>query len=305
MGITYERLSRAGFQEMLDAGYTRKEVISRIYETAQVVADAHWGTSTNQALLQPWVNDPENSEYRKSLEEASVREWDATLRWMLLNGACIHMSLEDGIVVGAVIVLKLGGQLGSDHLGSQKEILVEREGERPVRGPQSTESDWLKQLHAWAWSDVRTSNLYHSVGVNRDAHVRAYQPNLWPVAEGHRKRGVGQELLRRALSEVPAGGTAYLVAEPGATRLYEGLGFVLSELEDHRYIRLEVLHDGKPPEIMDIPSMVLKKDKAKVKRKRAAVEEDIIEVKERPEPRKRRKAQAKARGQLGAARRET
>ncbi|KAI1632835.1 hypothetical protein F4809DRAFT_655824 [Biscogniauxia mediterranea] len=292
---------------MLDAGYTRKEVISRIYETAQVVANAHWGTVTNQALLQPWVNHPENEEHRKSLEEASVREWDTTLRWMLLNGACIHTALDERAVVGAVIVLKLDAQLGSDHhhlVPKKQEVVAEKESRRPVRGPGSTESDWLRQLHAWAWSGIRTSNLYRSVGANRDAHMRAYHPNLWQisslaVAEGHRKQGVGTELLRRTLSDVPAGGAAYLIAEPaGATKLYEGLGFALSELEDHRYVRLEVLlQDGEQqPEIIDIPSMVLKKKKKKdkAKRKRAAAEvEDSIEVGGKPEPRKRRKVQAK------------
>ncbi|KAI1494788.1 hypothetical protein F5X96DRAFT_665473 [Biscogniauxia mediterranea] len=318
MGITYERLSRAGFQEMLDAGYTRKEVISRIYETAQVVANAHWGTATNQALLQPWVNHPENEEHRKSLEAASVREWDTTLRWMLLNGACIHTALlDERAVVGAVVVLKLDAQLGSDHHHhrpvpkKEEEVVAEKESPRPVRGGPggSTESDWLRQLHAWAWSGVRTSNLYRSVGANRDAHMRAYHPNLWQisslaVAEGHRKQGVGTELLSRALSDVPAGGAAYLIAEPGATKLYEGLGFALSELEGHRYVRLEVLlHDGEQqqqqqqqPEIIDIPSMVLKKQKKKDKAKRkrpAEVEDSIEEVRGKPEPRKRRKVQAK------------
>ncbi|KAI5928487.1 hypothetical protein F4810DRAFT_643862 [Camillea tinctor] len=313
MRITYDKLYRAGFQAMLDAGSTLEGIKTRIYQIGNLISRAHWDTTTNQALLQPWVNRPENEQYRQILQLLSVREWNETLRWLLWKGTYVHTALDKGVIVGAVTVFKLEGQLRSGDIEVKKEVVEEKEYKMPDFYSGMIRDEWFKQLHAWAWSDIRTSNLYQAIGANLEAHMRAQQPNLWrisslAVAEDYRGRGIGKELLRRALSDVPAGGVAYLLAEPGHTKIYQDLGFTFSRLKDHKCVRLEVLRDGESSEIIEMSVMILKKpaetinipatipEETKPEPKRKREDDDPVDTNDKPEPRKRRKIRVKTKG---------
>ena len=77
-----------------------------------------------------------------------------------------------------------------------------------------------KTINVGAWDGER---LVGSVRVLTDGYFFSTVPELM-VDPDYRRRGVGRELLRRAL-EIAPGGTLYLGAQPGNEAFFERAGF--------------------------------------------------------------------------------
>ena len=107
----------------------------------------------------------------------------------------------------------------------------------------------LRRAPEWVILGAFEDRLVGAVGLLRDRHLKAsHKVHLWGmyVAPGHRRQGIGAELLQAALGHaraLPGASWVHLSvssAAPGARRLYKGASFQVWGTEPEA-----LRHDGQ------------------------------------------------------------
>ena len=103
-----------------------------------------------------------------------------------------------------------------------------------LAGSAAAVREQLRRAPEWVILGAFEDRLLGAVGLLRDRHLKSsHKVHLWGmyVARGHRRRGIGAELLQAALGHARAlPGVSWVhlsvsSAAPGARRLYERAGF--------------------------------------------------------------------------------
>ncbi|KAI0518086.1 hypothetical protein F5B22DRAFT_645336 [Xylaria bambusicola] len=231
--ITYQRIHLNGLDMLKTAGIDdpKSEILhltkleptntdEKIDAIAEVIADAHFDTLSNNAILTAGGYANKES-LKEALLSIDITHWKNNLEAMLARGAFVYTALDKQEIVGVIVLIQLAEKIPTENLPKAGPT-----GEVPFPDP----SD-LEAVKVYAQSETKDKEFMHQLRCNvnslldhRDAG-KVWELCGFGVKEKYRRRGIGRALVKYALSQVPGGDRVIIHAETRVEAMYRRMGF--------------------------------------------------------------------------------
>ncbi|KAI1200228.1 hypothetical protein F5X97DRAFT_332225 [Nemania serpens] len=208
-----------------DTRYLLRNQIRRMDEeirtAAEVIAEVQIDSPSSDVVLT--ANGYAN---KAALKNALVNiDYDCmkdVLEFMLRDGAYVYKAVCQQEVVGVVVIIQLtrefsmpAGPSGtSSPQGLSFPLLDDLDAVEAYARSSAVDHEVTCQLRSYLNSRLR----HHGIG-------KLWELSVLSVKEGFRHEHIGRTLVRHALSQIPAGDTVTILAEPGKEAMYRHLGF--------------------------------------------------------------------------------
>jgi GNAT superfamily N-acetyltransferase len=211
---------------------------------ADIIAESNFDTHGNNAVLTAHGYENRNV-LKDALKKIDSEDWNDSLKKMAEDGAEVYKAVCHGEIVGVIILVclprlftipkPLDKVQGSDHpagdvpipelsdLNVVKDYAIckERDKAFSIELREKLNCELTHYGAGKVWGEHRT--LSFSLQVK--AHNVLLELSGLGVTERFRRQGIGKNLVQHALSRVPRGHTAVLLAERNKDVMYKNLGF--------------------------------------------------------------------------------